>query len=70
MRVLEVRKLTVSLLVLTVPTLLNLTAIAITEPTLNSIGRLAGTAAWALLGLTWMRATKGYALFAKTYGEL
>ena len=65
-----VRKLTVFMLALSPLTLLNLAAIAITEPTFTHIARLAGTAAWVLLGVQWMHATKGYAMFAKSYGEL
>lgn len=65
-----IRKLTIFLLALSPATTLNLAAIAITEPSFSSISRLWGALSSTLLFALWLSATKGYALFAKTYGEL
>jgi len=70
MGILEVRKLTIFMLALSPVTLLNLAAIAISEPTFTNIARLAGDVTHIVLLALWLVTTKGYALFAKTHGEL
>jgi len=70
MGILDVRRLTKIILFLAPVTLINLAAIAISEPTFTNIARLAGTTTHIALLALWLVTTKGYALFAKTHGEL
>ena len=43
---------------------------AIADPSLSTLGALAASSSHALVLLLWLHVTKGYALFAKTHGEL
>lgn len=66
----EVRLWTKIILVLMAPTLLNTGAMAIVDPSLSTIGRFSETVSTITLLALWLNTTKGYALFAKTHGEL
>ena len=70
MGILDVRRLTKIILFLAPDTLITLPGIAISYPTFTTIARLAGTTTHIVLLALWLVTTKGYALFAKTHGEL
>ncbi len=68
--IMDVRNFTKTLLVPLPIMWLNDLANVIAGPSLSTIGDLTATTSHAAVLALWLHVTKGYALYAKTYGEL
>lgn len=68
--IMDVRSFTKILLVPLPVVWLNDLANVIVGPSLSTVGDLAATTSYAAVLALWLHVTKGYALYAKTYGEL